>query len=53
MLTRCLCARRRHCRYSSDLDEILTISSRVLFGGTLREMPLDRETIDRAMLGLP
>lgn len=40
--------------YSSDLDEVLSLASRVLvmFDGTVREMPLDREAIGRAMLGL-
>ena len=40
--------------YSSDLDEVLSLASRVLvmFNGTVREMPLDRDAIGRAMLGL-
>jgi simple sugar transport system ATP-binding protein len=40
--------------YSSDLDEVLTLASRVLvlFGGAAREMPVDREEVGRAMLGL-
>jgi general nucleoside transport system ATP-binding protein len=40
--------------YSSDLDEVLGLASRVfvLFDGDLREMPLDRDAIGRAMLGL-
>jgi simple sugar transport system ATP-binding protein len=40
--------------YSSDLDEVLTLASRVLvlFGGTARELPVDREEVGRAMLGL-
>ncbi|MEO8333339.1 MAG: ATP-binding cassette domain-containing protein [bacterium] len=40
--------------YSSDLDEVLGLASRVLvlFDGTIREMPIDREAIGRAMLGL-
>ena len=40
--------------YSSDLDEVLSLASRVLvmFDGTVREMPLDRDAIGRAMLGL-
>ena len=40
--------------YSSDLDEVLAVATRVLvlFKGTLREMPLDRDAIGRAMLGL-
>jgi simple sugar transport system ATP-binding protein len=40
--------------YSSDLDEVLTLASRVLvvYAGTVREMPPDRDTVGRAMLGL-
>jgi ABC-type uncharacterized transport system ATPase subunit len=40
--------------YSSDLDEVLELASRVfvLFSGDMREMPLDRDAIGRAMLGL-
>ena len=41
--------------YSSDLDEVLALSTRVfvMYGGTLRELPpSDREAIGRAMLGL-
>ncbi|MEP6998911.1 MAG: ABC transporter ATP-binding protein [bacterium] len=41
--------------YSSDLDEVLSLSARVLvmYGGTLRELlSADREAIGRAMLGL-
>ena len=40
--------------YSSDLDEVLSLASRVLvvFNGAVREMPLDRDAIGRAMLGL-
>ena len=40
--------------YSSDLDEVLALAVRVLviFNGTVREMPLDREAIGRGMLGL-
>ena len=39
--------------YSSDLDEVLALATRVLvlFEGTVREMPLDRDAIGRAMLG--
>jgi len=39
--------------YSSDLDEVLALASRmiVLHGGELREMPLDRHAVGRAMLG--
>jgi ABC-type uncharacterized transport system ATPase subunit len=39
--------------YSSDLDEVLSLASRVLvaYAGTLREVPLERETVGRAMLG--
>jgi ABC-type uncharacterized transport system ATPase subunit len=40
--------------YSSDLDEILTLATRVIavHGGRLREVPPDRERVGRAMLGL-
>ena len=40
--------------YSSDLDEVLALATRVLvlFDGTVREMPLQRDAIGRAMLGL-
>ena len=40
--------------YSSDLDEILSLATRVLvmFEGSVREMPVDREAVGRAMLGL-
>jgi ABC-type uncharacterized transport system ATPase subunit len=40
--------------YSSDLDEVLAIATRVLvvFDGTVRELPIDRDAIGRAMLGL-
>ena len=40
--------------YSSDLDELLALASRVLviFNGTVREVPIDRVAIGRAMLGL-
>jgi ABC-type uncharacterized transport system ATPase subunit len=40
--------------YSSDLDEVLGLATRVLvvFDGTVREMPIDRDAIGRAMLGL-
>jgi ABC-type uncharacterized transport system ATPase subunit len=40
--------------YSSDLDEVLALASRVLvvFSGTVRELPADRELVGRAMLGL-
>lgn len=41
--------------YSSDLDEVLALSTRifVLSGGTLREVSNDRAIVGRAMLGLP
>jgi simple sugar transport system ATP-binding protein len=41
--------------YSSDLDEILSLASRVLvvYAGTLREVIPDRDAAGRAMLGLP
>jgi simple sugar transport system ATP-binding protein len=40
--------------YSSDLDEVLAIASRVLvlFDGNARELPIDRDAVGRAMLGL-
>jgi simple sugar transport system ATP-binding protein len=40
--------------YSSDVDEILGLASRVLvlYAGTLRELPLDSAAIGRAMIGL-
>ena len=40
--------------YSSDLDEVLTLATRVLVahGGGVRECALDRESVGRAMLGL-
>ena len=40
--------------YSSDLDEVLALASRVLvlFDGNVREVPPDRDLIGRAMLGL-
>lgn len=39
--------------YTSDLDELLTIADRivVVFGGAVREVLRDAETIGRAMLG--
>lgn len=39
--------------YSTDLDEILSIADRmlVMFEGTVREVPVDRELVGRAMLG--
>lgn len=41
--------------YSSDLDEILSLASRVLvaYAGTVREVPPGRDAAGRAMLGLP
>ena len=40
--------------YSSDVDEILSLASRVLvlYAGTVREVPVDREAIGRAMVGV-
>jgi ABC-type uncharacterized transport system ATPase subunit len=40
--------------YSSDLDEVLALASRmfVAFAGRLREVPIDRDMVGRAMLGL-
>ncbi|MEO8560473.1 MAG: ATP-binding cassette domain-containing protein [bacterium] len=39
--------------YSNDIDEVLLLATRVLVtrGGTVHEVPLDREAIGRAMLG--
>jgi ABC-type uncharacterized transport system ATPase subunit len=39
--------------HSSDLDEILSLATRVLvvYGGRVSEAALDREQIGRAMLG--
>jgi ABC-type uncharacterized transport system ATPase subunit len=39
--------------YSSDLEEVLSLVSRVLvaYAGTLRELPVEREAVGRAMLG--
>ena len=41
--------------YSSDLDEVLGLATRVVavHQGRLREVPNDREAAGRAMLGLP
>lgn len=40
--------------YSSDLDEVFALATRMLvvFAGTVRELPLDRALVGRAMLGL-
>ena len=40
--------------YSSDIDEVLLLASRVLvvYDGTVSEAPLDRDAIGRAMLGV-
>jgi simple sugar transport system ATP-binding protein len=40
--------------YSSDLDEVLSLATRVLvtFAGTVREVPPERDAVGRAMLGL-
>jgi simple sugar transport system ATP-binding protein len=40
--------------HSTDLDEVLTLATRlfVLHGGELREMPIDRDLVGRAMLGV-
>ena len=40
--------------YSSDIDEVLMLATRVLVvhAGTVRELSLDRDAIGRAMLGL-
>jgi simple sugar transport system ATP-binding protein len=39
--------------YSSDIDEVLLLASRVfvVFERTVRELPLDREQIGQAMVG--
>ncbi len=39
--------------YSSDLDEVLALATRivVVHAGTLRDVPLDRDAVGRAMLG--
>lgn len=39
--------------HSTDIDELLRIVDRVLvvYSGSVREVPLDRETVGRAMLG--
>ena len=41
--------------YSSDLDEVLALSTRivVVHGGAVREVPADRDLVGRAILGLP
>ena len=41
--------------YSSDIDEVLLLASRILvvFRGTVREVPAVRELVGRAMLGAP
>lgn len=40
--------------YSADLDEVLTLADRMLvvYSGTVREVPVDRDVIGRAMLGI-
>jgi len=40
--------------YSSDLDEVLSLATRivVVHAGRLRECPLDRDVVGRAMLGV-
>lgn len=40
--------------YSSDLDEVLALASRVLvvYAGAVREVSVDRDAVGRAMLGL-
>jgi simple sugar transport system ATP-binding protein len=40
--------------YSSDLDEVLALATRVLvaYAGTIREVALDRAAVGRAMLGV-
>jgi simple sugar transport system ATP-binding protein len=41
--------------YSSDLDEVLALSDRVIVvvGGIVHEIAGDRERVGRAMLGVP
>lgn len=41
--------------YSSDLDEVLTLATRVLavHGGSVREVAPERDVVGRAILGLP
>jgi general nucleoside transport system ATP-binding protein len=40
--------------YSSDLDEVLSFATRIVavHAGTLRDVPLDREAVGRAILGV-
>lgn len=40
--------------YSSDLDEVLSLATRmvVVHAGSVREVPMDREVVGRAMLGV-
>ena len=40
--------------YSSDLDEVLAVADRILVcaAGTVRELPLDRDAVGRAMLAV-
>ena len=40
--------------YSSDIDEVLLIADRVLvvFAGSVREAPMDRDAVGRLMLGI-
>jgi general nucleoside transport system ATP-binding protein len=40
--------------YSSDLDEVLALATRIVavHAGTLRDVPLDREAVGRAILGV-
>jgi len=39
--------------HSTDLDELLALASRILvvYSGSVREVPADRDTVGRAMLG--
>ena len=39
--------------HSADLDEVLAIADRVLvvYGGMVRELPVDADLVGRAMLG--
>jgi general nucleoside transport system ATP-binding protein len=41
--------------YSSDLDEVLALATRMLavYAGSVRELPPEKDLVGRAMLGLP
>jgi len=40
--------------YSSDIDEVIALAHRILvvYGGLVRECPLNRDEVGRAMLGI-